>query len=96
MSPFDQPRYVSVAVNTMNYTLMYDTLFGGVTAMSKKHFQRVNGYSNQFWGWGGNKISLKFSTNPYLGCFLGEDDDMWNRIANMGFNVTRYPKDIAR
>jgi predicted glycosyltransferase involved in capsule biosynthesis len=37
----------------MNYTLLYNTLFGGVTSMSRKHFESVNGYSNQFWGWGG-------------------------------------------
>ena len=51
--PILQPRHMSVAVDTMNYTLMYDSLFGGVSALSKKHFLQVNGYSNQFWGWGG-------------------------------------------
>ena len=51
--PVLQPRHMSAAVDTMNYTLMYESLFGGVSALSKKHFERVNGYSNQFWGWGG-------------------------------------------
>lgn len=26
--------------------------FGGVTRVSKKDFQRANGYSNEYWGWG--------------------------------------------
>ena len=27
--------------------------FGGATAISASDFQRINGYSNSFWGWGG-------------------------------------------
>ncbi len=27
--------------------------FGGVTAISASDFQRINGYSNSFWGWSG-------------------------------------------
>ena len=44
---------MSVSVNTLNYTLKYQELFGGVVAFSKEHFLQVNGYSNMFWGWGG-------------------------------------------
>lgn len=47
------PRHMSVAVDTMNYKLPYVTLFGGVCALSKEHFQLVNGFSNEYWGWGG-------------------------------------------
>jgi predicted glycosyltransferase involved in capsule biosynthesis len=35
------------------YHLMYPSLFGGVVAFNKKHFEAVNGFSNKFWGWGG-------------------------------------------
>ncbi|CAH2092732.1 unnamed protein product [Euphydryas editha] len=31
----------------------FRTLFGGVSAMDVKHFDEVNGYSNLYWGWGG-------------------------------------------
>ena len=44
---------MSVAVDKFNYQLPYDGIFGGVSAMSVKHFNFVNGFSNQFWGWGG-------------------------------------------
>ena len=40
-------------MNTFNYKLPYKDIFGGVVALTKKHFTRVNGFSNQFWGWGG-------------------------------------------
>jgi hypothetical protein len=33
--------------------LPYDDIFGGVSAMSVDHFRQVNGFSNIFWGWGG-------------------------------------------
>ena len=35
------------------YRLPYDDIFGGVSAMSVDHFRLVNGFSNVFWGWGG-------------------------------------------
>jgi len=38
--------------NFDNYTLPYDEYFGGATLFSKEHFQKVNGYSNEYWGVG--------------------------------------------
>ncbi|XP_011146775.1 beta-1,4-N-acetylgalactosaminyltransferase bre-4 [Harpegnathos saltator] len=49
----EQPRHMSVAVDKFKYRLPYADLFGGVSAMSREHFQLVNGFSNVFWGWGG-------------------------------------------
>ena len=37
----------------MDYKLPYKQIFGGVVALSGRHFAKVNGFSNQFWGWGG-------------------------------------------
>ena len=31
----------------------YSDLFGGATAFTEEQFSRVNGYSNEFYGWGG-------------------------------------------
>ena len=42
-----------LAVDTMKYKLPYKALFGGVVALKRQHFEDVNGFSNQFWGWGG-------------------------------------------
>lgn len=49
----DQPRHMSVAIDVMKYRLPYSDIFGGVSAMTKNHFQLVNGFSNMYWGWGG-------------------------------------------
>ncbi|XP_059097172.1 beta-1,4-N-acetylgalactosaminyltransferase bre-4-like [Tigriopus californicus] len=47
------PRHMSVAVSTKKYILPYFRMFGGVVALTKSHLFKVNGFSNQFWGWGG-------------------------------------------
>lgn len=47
------PRHMSSSVNTFRYTLPYTELFGGAVALTKKHFEKVNGFSNMFFGWGG-------------------------------------------
>lgn len=33
--------------------LWYDELVGGVLILNREEYLRVNGYSNQFWAWGG-------------------------------------------
>ncbi|XP_017069098.1 beta-1,4-N-acetylgalactosaminyltransferase bre-4 isoform X2 [Drosophila eugracilis] len=48
-----QPRHMSVAIDTLNFRLPYRSIFGGVSAMTREHFQAVNGFSNSFFGWGG-------------------------------------------
>ncbi|XP_011302326.1 beta-1,4-N-acetylgalactosaminyltransferase bre-4 [Fopius arisanus] len=49
----EQPRHMSVAIDKFKYRLPYADLFGGVSAMSRDQFRQVNGFSNVFWGWGG-------------------------------------------
>ncbi|CAH1639054.1 unnamed protein product [Spodoptera littoralis] len=48
-----QPRHLSAAVDVFKYKLPYKTLFGGVSAMTNEQLRKVNGYSNKYWGWGG-------------------------------------------
>ncbi|KAJ1085546.1 hypothetical protein NDU88_005676 [Pleurodeles waltl] len=50
---YNNPRHMANAVDKFKFKLLYNTLFGGVTAFSKTQFQKVNGFSNAFWGWGG-------------------------------------------
>ncbi|MCP9261280.1 hypothetical protein DINM_004657 [Dirofilaria immitis] len=47
------PRHIGAYVNTLGYKLMYTEIVGGVLAIRMDHFRAVNGYSNEFWGWGG-------------------------------------------
>ena len=50
--PTRLPLHMSARVSTFGYKLPYKTIFGGVTALTREHFELVNGYSNQYWGWG--------------------------------------------
>jgi hypothetical protein len=46
------PTHLSARCSQFEYALPYDTYFGGVVLFAKEHFAKVNGYSNEYWGWG--------------------------------------------
>ena len=45
--------------------LPYQTIFGGVSAMTRTQFQKVNGFSNKFWGWGGEDDDMSNRIRHY-------------------------------
>ena len=47
------PTHMSAYCSQFDYQLPYEALFGGVALFSKEDFIKVNGYSNEYWGWGG-------------------------------------------
>ncbi|KAK5981785.1 N-acetyllactosaminide 3-alpha-galactosyltransferase [Trichostrongylus colubriformis] len=52
------PRHMSVAVDKFNYQLPYSAIFGGISAMTVEQLQSINGFSNRYWGWGGEDDDL--------------------------------------
>ncbi|XP_023571854.1 beta-1,4-galactosyltransferase 1 [Octodon degus] len=50
---FSQPRHISVAMDKFGFSLPYVQYFGGVSALSKRQFLTINGFPNNYWGWGG-------------------------------------------
>ena len=59
---FKQSSFAHVAMQLNRLALLcsifhcrlpYDGLFGGVTAFKPDHFELVNGFSNLYYGWGG-------------------------------------------
>ncbi|KAM8823863.1 beta-1,4-galactosyltransferase 1-like [Spinachia spinachia] len=50
---FDNPRHLAVAMDKFNFHLPYNSYFGGVSALSKSHYLKINGFPNTYWGWGG-------------------------------------------
>ncbi|GAB1597515.1 hypothetical protein Ahia01_000028000, partial [Argonauta hians] len=40
--------------------LPYELLVGGVLNLRTDHFQRVNGYSNHYWGWGAEDDDMAY------------------------------------
>ncbi|XP_025096743.1 beta-1,4-galactosyltransferase 1-like isoform X2 [Pomacea canaliculata] len=59
----EMPRHMSVAVDKFGYKLPYQALFGGVTALSREHFYALNGYSNKYFGWGGEDDDMAARVN---------------------------------
>ncbi|CAI5437876.1 unnamed protein product [Caenorhabditis angaria] len=57
------PRHMSVAVDKFNYKLPYSAIFGGISALTKEQFEQINGFSNDFWGWGGEDDDLATRTS---------------------------------
>jgi len=56
----DLPRHLSRGVDKFKYKLPYVNIFGGAVQLSKKDFLKVNGFSNTFWGWGGEDDEFRF------------------------------------
>ncbi|KAM9329238.1 beta-1,4-galactosyltransferase 1 [Gastrophryne carolinensis] len=50
---YSQPRHLSVSMDKFGFGLPYMQYFGGVSALSKEQFKRINGFPNNYWGWGG-------------------------------------------
>ena len=48
----DGPTHLSSEVEQFNWGLPYDGYFGGVTLFDRESFVKINGYSNEYWGWG--------------------------------------------
>ena len=53
---FPYQQYNQRKINVCRLT--YDHLFGGIEAFRKEHFELINGFSNKFFGWGGEDDDL--------------------------------------
>ncbi|XP_077388733.1 beta-1,4-galactosyltransferase 1 [Festucalex cinctus] len=50
---FSQPRHLSVSMDKFGFRLPYKQYFGGVSSMMKDQYLSINGFPNNYWGWGG-------------------------------------------
>ena len=61
--PTTNPIHIAAIWNRYNANAKY---FGGIVAFSKDIFKRINGYPNNFWGWGGEDDELFNRTNKFF------------------------------
>jgi hypothetical protein len=54
------PRHMAAYRSGWNYRLKYSIFFGGVNSFRGEHFLRINGFSNKFYGWGGEDDDLYY------------------------------------
>ncbi|KAF6208585.1 hypothetical protein GE061_017043 [Apolygus lucorum] len=62
----EYPRHMSIRVDELDYKLPYKELVGGIFAIRTDHFIRVNGYSNLYWGWGGEDDDMGLRVEEIL------------------------------
>lgn len=43
---------------SLSLRLPYNEFFGGVSGLTVEQFQKINGFPNAFWGWGGEDDDL--------------------------------------
>merc|ERR550532_1770504 len=48
----DNARHLASAIDEMRYHVMYYNYAGGVVAMNRENLFKMNGYANDYWGWG--------------------------------------------
>ncbi|XP_070395910.1 beta-1,4-galactosyltransferase 4-like [Dermacentor albipictus] len=53
------PRHLSSAIDVFRFVLPYPDLFGGAVAVRADQFHELNGFSNEFFGWGGEDDDLQ-------------------------------------
>lgn len=56
----EAPTHLATAVEQFNFEMPYPTYFGGVTLFNIQDFELVNGYANEYWGWGAEDDDLQF------------------------------------
>jgi hypothetical protein len=59
----DNPTHLSMHCSQSNYKKSH--IFGGVAMINKEQFENINGFSNQFKGWGGEDDNFKTRVMRY-------------------------------
>jgi beta-1,4-galactosyltransferase 1 len=57
-APVNCPTHMATQAQQFGYKMPYPTYFGGVTLFPREDFMRINGFSNDFWGWGAEDDDL--------------------------------------
>jgi len=83
-----EPRHMSSCLDTFRYNLPYVDIFGGAIAILSEQFRKINGFSNMYYGWGGEDDDL---SNRIAGAGL--------RITRFSPSIAKYtmlshPKEV--
>ena len=62
--PVNEPVHIAAAWDRYNKNPDY---FGGIIAFNKEMFNKINGYPNNFWGWGGEDDELYKRVKKFYG-----------------------------
>ena len=71
----DSPTHLATNVDTHNNQLPYPQYFGGVVLISRDDFEKANGYSNEYWGYGFEDLDLLYRLQR-SGAYLEKFQDL--------------------
>lgn len=57
-SPVDAPTHMATEAEQFGWKLPFEWYFGGVTMFDKESFGKINGFANEYWGWGAEDDDL--------------------------------------
>ncbi|KAI9542748.1 Beta-1,4-galactosyltransferase 1 [Dissostichus eleginoides] len=85
---FENPRHLAVAMDKFNFRLPYNTFFGGVSSLSKKQYLKINGFSNTYWGWGGEDDDI-YKRIYYRGMSISRPDSVLGK-----YRMIKHQRDL--
>lgn len=56
--PVEIPTHYAAIVEQFGWNLAYEQYVGGVTAFDEESFEKINGFCNEYWGWGAEDDDL--------------------------------------
>jgi len=103
----DEPTHLATNIEVHDNKLPYPQYFGGVVLINREDFEKVNGYSNEYWGYGFEDLDLLYrleksevylekyydSNNTYS--FYDELDILPYRIENVKISNSSNDKVIS-
>ena len=73
------PKHASVGVRSLGskgrYNYYYEFLIGGILLLSLEMYEKVNGFSNSYWGWGGEDDDLSLRLIEQQMCVVRPEAD---------------------
>lgn len=64
------PTHLGSNIEQFGYKMPYESFFGGVVLFDPESFQRINGFSNNYWGWGGEDDDMFYRFQKMKVCIL--------------------------
>jgi predicted glycosyltransferase involved in capsule biosynthesis len=57
-APVSTPTHYAAIVEQFGWSLAYQNYVGGVTSFDEESFTKINGFCNEYWGWGAEDDDL--------------------------------------
>jgi predicted glycosyltransferase involved in capsule biosynthesis len=54
----ETPTHYAAIVEQFGWSLAYPEFVGGIVAFDQESFEKINGYCNEYWGWGAEDDDL--------------------------------------